>query len=118
MNSLRTLLTASALALVAVSAAQAGEAVSPGSYKLSIGAGAVCPITLSADGSASYASDCAQSANIAKWQAKFNGVELKTASGETVALLKGKDGSYSGTRFADGRAMALSADGSSLASSH
>ena len=37
-------------------------------------------------------------------------------SGETVALLKGKDGTYTGTRFEDGRTLTLSADGAAVAS--
>lgn len=116
MTSFRPLLIASAFVLSAVSAAQAGEA-SAGAYKLAIGGNTTCAITLAADGSASYASDCAQGAGVAKWQARFNGVELKTARGETVALLKGKDGSYAGTRFEDGRALTLSSD-SAVASTH
>ena len=116
MTSLRTLLTASAFALTAVSAAYADDATA-GSYKLAVGASTTCPITLAADGSATFAADCQQSAGVAKWQAKFHTVELKTAGGETVALLHGKDGSYTGTRFADGRALTLSAD-SAVASSH
>ena len=36
---------------------------------------------------------------------------------ETVALLHGKDGSYTGTRFSDGRALTLSSD-SAVASTH
>jgi hypothetical protein len=115
MTKLRTLLVASTFALAAVSAAQADPA---GSYKLAIGAKASCPITLAADGTASYAADCEQGGNVARWQAKYNGVELKTASGETVAILKGKDGTYAGTRVADGRALTLSADGSAVASNH
>jgi hypothetical protein len=115
MTSLRSLLIASAaLAFTAVSA-QADPAA--GSYKLAIG-GSTCAINLAADGSAAYAGDCAQGAGVARWQAKFNGVELKTAGGETVALLKGKDGSYTGTRFEDGRALTLSADGNAVASTH
>jgi len=116
MTSLRTLLTASALALTAVSAAHAADATA-GTYKLAIGANTTCAINLAADGTASYASDCAQGANVAKWQAKFHAVELQTANGNTVALLKGKDGSYTGTRFEDGRALTLSSD-SAVASSH
>lgn len=116
MTSLRTLLIASAaLALTAVSA-QAGTPA--GSYKLAIGANATCAITLAEDGSATYAGDCAQGSGVARWQAKYNGVELKTAGGETVAVLKGKDGAYSGTRFQDGRTLTLSADGSAVASTH
>ncbi|HVU21386.1 MAG TPA: AprI/Inh family metalloprotease inhibitor [Rhizomicrobium sp.] len=116
MTSFRPLLIASAFALSAVSAAQAGEATA-GAYKLAIGSNTTCAITLAADGSTAYASDCAQGAGVAKWQARFNGVELKTARGETVALLKGKDGSYTGTRFEDGRALTLSSD-SAVASTH
>ena len=113
MNSPRSLLLASTFALVAVSAAQADPA---GSYKLAIGANASCPITLAADGTATYASDCEQGGHVAKWQAKYNGVELQTASGETVAILKGKDGTYAGTRVADGRTLKLSTD--AVASTH
>jgi Protease inhibitor Inh len=116
MNSLRNTLIASTFALVAVSAAQADPAA--GAYKLAIGASATCPITLAADGTAAYAADCAQGGHVARWQAKFNGVELKTASGETIAILKGKDGSYAGTRVADGRSLTLSADSSTVASTH
>lgn len=115
MTSLRSLLIASAaLALSAVSAQADATA---GSYKLAIGANATCAITLAADGSAVYSGDCAQGANVAKWSAKYNGVELQTARGETVALLKGKDGTYKGTRFEDGRTLTLSTD-SAVASTH
>jgi len=116
MTSLRPLFIASALALTAVSAAHAADATA-GSYKLAIGTNATCPITLAADGSASFAADCAQVSGVAKWQAKFHAVELKTQAGETVALLHGKDGTYTGTRFSDGRALTLNAD-SAVASTH
>jgi hypothetical protein len=116
MNSLRTLLTTSALIFVAVSTAQADAAA--GSYKLAIGANASCPITLADNGTATYTADCAQGGHVARWQAKYNGVELDTASGETVAILKGKDGSYAGTRVADGRTLTLSTDSSAVASNH
>jgi hypothetical protein len=116
MSSLRTLLIASSLVFAAVSAAQADPAA--GSYKLAIGSNATCEITLAADGSATYTADCAQGAGVAKWQAKYNGVELKTASGETVAILKGKNGSFAGARFADGRSLTLSPDTSAIASNH
>lgn len=116
MTTLRTLLIASAVAVSAISAAQADDAAA-GSYKLAFGATVTCPVTLAADGSASFAGDCAQGAGVAKWQAKFHAVELKTRSGETVALLHGKDGSYTGTRVSDGRALALNAD-SAVASTH
>lgn len=108
MTSLRTLLIASAaFALTAVSA----QAAPAGAYQLAVGANQTCAITLAEDGTTT--GDCAQAPDVARWQAKYNGVELKTARGETVALLKGKDGSYSGTRFEDGRSLTLSAEGSS-----
>ena len=75
-------------------------------------------VEFAADGSAAYTGDCAQGSDVARWQAKFNGVELKTARGETVAILKGKDGIYTGTRFSDGSALKLSADGAAVASTH
>ncbi|SRR5579862_288387 len=116
MTNLRSLMIASAaLALSAVSAQADGTA---GAYKLAIGAKTTCAVNLAADGSAAYTGDCAQGSDVARWQAKFNGVELKTARGETVAILKGKDGTYTGTRFSDGSALTLSADGAAVASTH
>ena len=115
MNSFKLLLVSSALAFVAVSAAQADPA---GSYKLAIGAKATCAVTLVADGTATFTGACDQGSDVARWQAKSSGVELKKASGETVAVLKGKDGSYTGTRFEDGRTLTLSTDGAAVASTH
>ena len=115
MNNLKLLLISSALVFTAVSAAQADPA---GSYKLAIGAKATCAVTLVADGTATFTGACDQGGDVARWQAKSSGVELKKASGETVAVLKGKDGSYTGTRFEDGRTLTLSADGAALASTH
>jgi hypothetical protein len=116
MTNLRSLLIASAALALSAVAAQADGA--PGAYKLAIGAKTTCAITLAADGTTAYAGDCAQGSGVARWQAKFNGVELKTARGETVAILKGKDGTYTGTRFDDGSALTLSADGAAVASTH
>jgi len=115
MNNLKLLLISSAFAFVAVSAAQADPA---GAYKLAIGAKATCAVTLVADGTANFTGACDQGSDVARWQAKSSGVELKKASGETVAVLKGKDGSYTGTRFEDGRTLTLSADGAAVASTH
>jgi hypothetical protein len=116
MTNLRPLLIATAFALTAASAAHAADATA-GTYKLAVGAGTTCPVTLAADGTANFAAACTPVAEIVKWQAKFHAVELKTSSGETVALLHGKDGTYTGTRFADGRSLTLNAD-SAVASTH
>jgi Protease inhibitor Inh len=116
MNNLKLLfISSTTLALITFSAAQADPA---GSYKLAIGAKATCAITLAADGTATYTGACDQGAEVARWQAKASGVELKKASGETVAVLKGKDGAYTGTRFEDGRTLTLNADSAALASTH
>jgi hypothetical protein len=115
MNNLKLLLISSALTFTAVSAAQADPA---GAYKMAIGTKATCVVTLVADGTATFTGACDQGADVARWQAKSSGVELKKASGETVAVLKGKDGSYTGTRFEDGRTLTLSADGAAVASTH
>ncbi len=115
MNGLKLLMISSALAFTTVSAVQADPA---GAYKLAIGAKTTCVLTLAADGTATFTGACDQGADVARWQAKSSGVELKKAGGETVALLKGKDGSYTGTRFEDGRTLTLSADGAAVASTH
>jgi hypothetical protein len=79
-----------------------------GSYKLAVGTATTCAITLADDGTASYTGDCSAGAGVARWQAKYNGVELQTASGETVGILKAKGDAYAGTRFSDGRPLTLS----------
>ena len=115
MNGLKLLLTSSALVLAAVSVAQADPA---GSYKLAIGANTSCDITLAADRSTAYTGDCAPGAAVAHWQAKNNGIELSKANGELIAVLKAKDGAYTGRTFEDGRTLTLSANGAAVASSH
>jgi hypothetical protein len=113
MNGLKLLLTSSALILAAVSVAQADPA---GSYKLAIGANTSCEITLAADQTANFTGAC--TAPVARWQAKNNGIELSKANGELIAVLKAKDGAYTGRTFDDGRTVTLSADGAAVASTH
>jgi hypothetical protein len=115
MNGLKLLLTSSALVLAAVSVAQADPA---GSYKLAIGANTTCDITLAADRSTSYTGACTPGTAVAHWQARNNSIELSKANGELIAVLKAKDGSYTGKTFEDGRTLTLSADGAAVASAH
>ena len=116
MTKLRPLLITSAfLALSAFSAAQADPAA--GSYQLAVGHAAACPVTLATDGSASFAADCAQTAQVARWQSRHDGIELETASGETVAVLKARDGNYAGKDFADGRTLVLTGE-AAVATTH
>ena len=112
MTKFRTFLIASAALTLAAASAQAAAA--PGAYKLAAGS-TTCTVTLAADGTAA-AAGCAD--GVARWQARYYGVELQTASGETVAILRGKDGTYAGTRVSDGRALTLNADGAAVASTH
>src|SRR5215471_9557657 len=108
MNSLKLLLISSALSFAAVSAVQADPA---GSYKLAIGANTTCAITLAADRSTTYTGACTPGAQVAHWQARNNGIELSKANGELIAVLKAKDGAYTGRTFDDNRTLTLSANG-------
>ena len=73
---------------------------------------------MAADGTATYAGDCAFGGHVARWTTKAESVELLTASGQVVAILGPKDGGYAGTRYDDGRSLVLSADGNAVAMSH
>jgi|SRR5437868_11074707 len=115
MNSLKLLLISSAFAFVAVSAAQADPA---GAYKLAIGANTTCDITLAPDRTTSYTGACAPGARVAHWQARNNGIELSKANGDLIAVLKAKDGAYTGRAFEDGRTLTLSAGVAAVASTH
>jgi len=92
----------------AAGAAQAQPADVSGAWKLAIGASTVCPLTLSADGTAAYTADCDSGDRVARWRAAADKLELKTASGETVGILYVKGETYAGKRFADGRTLTLS----------
>ena len=109
MKTIRTLLFTSFAVAASVAAAQAQPAPDlSGNWKLAIGANTVCPLTLSADGSAAYTADCAQGDRVAHWRAAADKLELRTASGETVGVLYVKGDTYAGKRFADGRTLILS----------
>src|SRR5690348_13882363 len=115
MNNLKLLLISSAFALTSLSAVQADPV---GSYKLAIGADTTCDITLAADRTTSYTGACAPGATVAHWEAKNNGIELSKANGELIAVLKAKDGAYTGRTFEDGRTLTLSAGAAAVASTH
>ena len=106
MKAIRTILFSSIL-LTAGAQAQPAPDVS-GAWKLAIGANLVCPLTLAPDGTASFTADCAGGGGVARWYASADKLELRTASGETVGVLRGKDGGYAGKRFTDGRVLLLS----------
>jgi hypothetical protein len=109
MTKIRTLLFTSVAVAAGFAAAQAQPATDvSGAWKLAVGANEACPLTLVADGSVTFTTDCAKDSRVAHWRVCADKLELKTAGGETVGLLHAQDGTYVGKRFADGRALLLS----------
>jgi hypothetical protein len=109
MTKIRTLLFTSLAVAASFAAVQAQTATDvSGAWKLAVGANEACPLTLVPDGTVSFTSDCAKESRVAHWRVSADKLELKTASGETVGLLRAQDGRYVGKRFADGRALLLS----------
>jgi hypothetical protein len=106
MNRTRSILLGSFAAMTLIAGANAATAA-PGTYKLAIGNKAPCDITLAADGTATYANDCAYGGGVARWQAGFNKLDLQKANGETVGLLSAKGDTYVGTRASDGKTLIL-----------
>jgi Protease inhibitor Inh len=103
MKTLHTLLLSS-FAIAAF--ATASQADPTGQWKMAVGTNMVCPLTLSADGTAT--ADCATGNRVARWRAVADKLELRTASGEMVGVLYAKNGTYTGKRFSDGRTLVLS----------
>jgi hypothetical protein len=99
------LLTAATLAVALPSLALAQGSLE-GDWKLALGKKAPCAVSMSADGAVTAAADCP--VNVARWKGTSNGVQLQTASGETFAVLKARDGAFQGTTFADARTVTLS----------
>ena len=102
------------LALSTVALARAEEPVT-GVWKLSVGENdAPCTLTLapgaalSTAGLATPSPDCAGGLNsIGRWKATPTGLQLYSPSGDMVAWLKQKDGTYQGSRLSDGQKLAL-----------
>jgi hypothetical protein len=102
------------LALSTVALAHAGEPVT-GLWKLSIGVNDdPCTLSLAADPASSTAgmvtpsTDCAGGLNaIGRWKETSTGLQLLSPSGDMVAWLKAKNGSYQGSRLSDGQKLAL-----------
>ena len=69
-----------------------------GEYKLAVGSGAPCTVTLAADGSASVGA-CAAAPNVGHWQQHGSTLQLSKGDGEVYALLKPKGDVYAGTTF-------------------
>ncbi len=77
-----------------------------GNWKLTAGAAEPCELVLAPDGLAT--GTCATGNRVARWKARADKLELRTASGETIGILTAKDGTYAGKRVSDGRTLVLS----------
>jgi len=104
-------------ALVAFSVVALASAEQPvtGTWKLSVGENdAPCTLTLSSNsdvgaaGVALPSPDCVGGLNeIGRWKATRSGLQLFSPSGDMVAWLKEKNGSFEGSRLSDGKKLAL-----------
>lgn len=101
------------LALSTVALAHAQDSLA-GAWKLSIGATDPCMLTLSADPATSAAgavvpsAECPSGLNtIGRWKQTQTGLQLLSPSGDMIAWLKEKNGSYQGSRLTDGQRLAL-----------
>jgi hypothetical protein len=113
-----TKISAAALGvLLAFSTVALGHAAEPvtGLWKLSIGVNDdPCTLSLAADpasptaGMVTPSTDCAGGLNtIGRWNETPAGLQLFSPSGDMVAWLKEKNGSYHGSRVSDGQKLAL-----------
>ena len=109
MNRIRTLLITSFAVAASFSTVQAQPAADvSGAWKLAIGTNLVCPVTLAADGSVASSEDCTRESRVAQLHAVADKIELKTAAGDTVGVLRAHDKNYSCKSFDDGRTLVLS----------
>lgn len=101
------------LALCTVALARAQEPVT-GAWKFSIGASDPCTLTLAPDaanpdgGVVTPSSECPGGLNtIGRWKESGSSLQLLSPSGDMIAWLKEKNGSYQGSRLTDGQKLAL-----------
>src|SRR5215469_15738221 len=113
MTKISALALGALLALSTVALAHAQDSIA-GAWKLSIGATDPCMLTLSTDPATSTAglvtpsTECPGGLNtIGRWKQTGTGLQLLSPSGDMIAWLRGKDGSYKGSRLADGQRLAL-----------
>jgi hypothetical protein len=114
MTKISSLALGALLALSTVALARAEEPVT-GVWKLSIGVNDdPCTLTLAPDsavptaGVATPSPDCAGGLNsIGRWKATPAGIQLYSPSGDMLAWLKEKNGTYQGSRLSDGQKLAL-----------
>jgi hypothetical protein len=114
MTKISALAIGTLLALSTVALARAEEPVT-GAWKLSVGVNDdPCTLTLAADPASPIAGvvtpspDCVGGLNtIGRWKTTSTGLQLFSPSGDMIAWLKAKNGSYQGSRLSDGQKLAL-----------
>jgi hypothetical protein len=112
MTRLSALAIGAVVAVSTVALARAGEPVT-GTWKLSMN-NDPCTLTLAADQTATTAGvvtpseDCVGGLNtIGRWKETPNGLQLFSPSGDMIAWLKDKNGTYEGSRLSDGQKLSL-----------
>ena len=95
-----------------------------GSWKVAVGTSdAPCTVTLAAGdsdtaGTATPDAGCSTAAKqIARWSVTPGKLNLKSANGETIAMLTAEGTGYAGRQFADSRKVVLTPANSSVAQS-
>lgn len=112
MTKIGSLAIGALLALSTVALARAEEPLT-GAWRLSTGATDPCTLMLAADansatGVVTPSSECPGGLNtIGRWKQTGSGIQLFSASGDMIAWLKEKNGSYQGARLSDGQKLAL-----------
>ena len=108
MKKISSLILGAGLALSTIGLAYADPSVT-GTWKLSVGYNDdPCTLTLADAGDVTSAPNCDLGlSSVSHWKASHSGLELYSASGDLVAMLKPSGNSYTGTRLTDGRRIAL-----------
>ncbi|HTW34939.1 MAG TPA: AprI/Inh family metalloprotease inhibitor [Rhizomicrobium sp.] len=114
MTKLTSLVLGAGLALTSIGFAYADGTTVAGAWTLTVGSyDAPCTLTLTPDasgtaGTIASGADCPTGLNaVATWKTAGNGVQLYAGSGDLIAWLKPKGDTYVGTRFSDGKKLAL-----------
>jgi len=114
MTKLTSLALGAGLALASIGFAHAQSNTVTGPWTLTVGSyDAPCTLTLTPDasgtaGTIASGQDCPTGLNaVSTWKSAGNGVQLYSGSGDLIAWLKPKGDTFVGTRFSDGKKLAL-----------
>ena len=114
MTKLTSLALGAGIALASIGFAHAQGSTVAGAWTLTVGINdAPCTLTLTPDangeaGTVVEGKDCPSGLNaIQTWKATGSGIQLYAGTGDLIAWLKPKGDTYVGTRFADGKKLAL-----------